>query len=135
MFIEDLGLADHPPCDDEEEVTAAAVLRSCAEEATRQAGAIARMDEAFGLALMAGQSTELDVPGPGPGPGMTRTLAASLQQVDRLRQEAEGLARVLSLLAQLPPRRTTLLPAELRACTPLVALQHRLLAGARGGVP
>lgn len=124
MFIDE-DPAPHPAHDSSgAEVGVAPLLIACAAEATRQAAEVARMDEGFGLALEASRRDGAGMPAPALG----RELAASLQQIDRLRQETQGLARVLTLLARVTDRRGMLPVADVRACTPLVALQHRLLS-------
>lgn len=58
-------------------------------------------------------------------------LIVDLQMADRMRQEAEGLARVLALLAQQEEGAGPVCAADIRACTPIAALQRRLLSPVR----
>lgn len=107
-------------------VTADALLGACAREAAGQAQAIHQLDAALGRAvtMVRGQA--------GDRAALIAALTADLQQADRLRQEAEGLARALRLLATVPMHDHRLTADQVRGCTPFVALQMRLLAGHSG---
>ncbi len=113
-FAEDL-----PP-----DITVAALLRSCAKEADRQARLVADLDRTLGSALL-GLGTAPDQT------SITRLRAAligDLQLADRLRQESEGLARALRLLTAAKTLSDRLEVAEVLAIVPNGALRHRLLA-------
>ncbi len=104
------------------DVTAGDLLATCAAEAARQAQALHRLDTALAQTMAVLRA------GPGEA-AVIRNLTAELQQADQVRQEAEGLARALALLARLPPRPERLSADQVRACTPFVALQRRFLTG------
>ncbi|OYU19954.1 MAG: hypothetical protein CFE34_02415 [Rhodobacteraceae bacterium PARR1] len=123
LFADDPGgtpLPDPLPAD----VRADDLLATCAAEAARQAQALHRLDAALGqtLAMVRAAAGQADA-------GLVSALTADLQQADQLRQEAEGLAQALALLASLPRRPHLLTADQVRACTPIVALQRRLLSG------
>ena len=61
-------------------------------------------------------------------PALVPALVADLQLADQIRQEAEGLAKVLALLAGRGDDDGWFSAAQVRACTPVSALQRRLLA-------
>ncbi|MEI6800833.1 MAG: hypothetical protein WCO04_16710 [Pseudomonadota bacterium] len=108
-------------------VTADALLAACAHEAAGQAQALHRLDAALGRAVAMARN------GMGDGAALIAALTADLQNADRLRQEAEGLARALNLLATVQMRDHRLTVDQVRGCTPFVALQRRLLAGQGAG--
>lgn len=110
-------------------VTADALLAACATEAAGQAQALHRLDAALGRAVTLARN------GAGDGAALVAALTADLQHADRLRQEAEGLARALTLLAAVPMHDHHLTADQVRGCTPVVALQRRLLAGHKAGQP
>lgn len=144
MFVDDgHDKAEDATCDPGE-VAVPALLAACASEAERQAEGLRQLDAALGAALVAArrqtdprremrlhdgqfrdggvlQGQELDER------ALVSALTADLQTTDRLRQEAEGLARILALIAGKPDRAGFLSTAEIRACTPLSAMRRRLL--------
>ena len=87
------------------------ILAACAIEATRHADALAVMDHAVGTALDRDR-TVLD--------------HKTLQALDLLRQEAAGLARVLSLAASAPSPDTVIEYDAIADCVPLAAQRTRL---------
>ena len=99
-----------PPTPD---VTREALLAACAAEVQRQAQACIALDHALGRLCAA-----LPVP---PLP------IRDLQAIDRLRQELEGLARVMALLSTPALEEAAIPRAALLACTPLRDLRARLL--------
>ena len=124
MFIED-SPADLPPNTQvDSNISTRLLLAACAREADRQARKIAHLDMAFGQALEARRCGDLQST---PLASLPRTLAVNLQQIDRLRQEMQGLANVLDLLAHVPSMDGDLRSDLIRTCTPLVALRDRLL--------
>lgn len=125
MFVEE---ADTIHVDDDAlpvEVEPAALLAACATEAERQANGLRQLDAALGAALALAQRPAAD---PAEGRALISALASDLQQADRLRQEAEGLARALALLANRPKGAGCLPADQVRGCTPILALQRRLLS-------
>lgn len=125
MFIDDDPLDAAETVTPTDEIGAGALLAACVAEAERQAAALHQLDAALGAALVMARRP----PGNAvDGAALISALAADLQQADRLRQESEGLARALALLARLPPPSGTVRADEVRRCTPFVALQQRLLS-------
>lgn len=84
------------------------LLLACRDEARRLAHALADLDCQLGRAA---------------GP-----LPLSLQGLDLMRQEAEGLARILALVAATAPR-SRIEPGTIAAATPLQAQFRRLTDG------
>ncbi len=108
------------------------LLAACAAEAGRIALAAEQLDISMG-AMMA------QFFGPSGGiaaqDAAVRGLAQELQAADRIRQELSGLARALDLVVGAPSM-TALLPVtQVRSCTPLGQLQHRLLSHQSAGGP
>lgn len=130
MFVDD----DHdtPPEDIAlpVEIEAASLLAACAAEAERQSEGLRQLDAALGAALVLAQRPVGSPHGPNAteSRALISALAADLQQADRLRQEAEGLARALALLANRPKGAGRLTADQIRRCTPILALQRRLLS-------
>lgn len=112
-------------------IPARALLRACAQEAERHARQIAFLDEAFGTAIAPAETSD-DMP---PQPDrLLQVLHRRLQQIDSLRQEAQGLAAILHLLASAPMEMDV--PTDcIRTCTPLVALRDRLMSAERTASP
>lgn len=111
------------------EIAVADLFAACSDELRRQALALGRLDAALGEALLA---IRRQPPGADPGGPVSPALLSELQQADRLRQEAEGLARVLDLIVGGATLSGTVPSDRVRACSPLADLQDRLLA--RAGV-
>lgn len=111
------------------EVDPATLLAACAAEAERQAEGLRDLDAALGAALVMARRPIGDATD---ARALMSALAADLQKADRLRQEAEGLARALALLAGRPKSAGNLKAEQVRGCTPILALQHRLLAPPAG---
>lgn len=139
MFIlDDETEADEAP-DLPTEIEPAALLAACAAEAERQAEGLRQLDAALGAALALARQPAADgdlntgPSGAGAADGATHAralisaLMSDLQKADRLRQEAEGLARALALLAGRPRSAGRVKADQVRSCTPVVALQNRLL--------
>ena len=104
----------------DQDIAMADLLSACASELRHQAIAMATLDTALGGILdlwRAGERRDLH-------PALLRDL----QRADHLRQETEGLARVLDMLVQAGPSTDPIRSAAIRACTPLLAQQDRLLA-------
>jgi hypothetical protein len=91
--------------------TAAEILAACVLEADRHAKALARMDTTVGAALEAGQAA-ID--------------HKTLQALDLLRQEADGLARMLHLATSMPSTDAVIDAASIARCVPLAAQRARL---------
>ena len=91
--------------------TAAKILAACVIEAERQAKALARMDTAVGAALGTGQAT-ID--------------HKTLQALDLLRQEADGLARMLRLATSMPSADSVIDASSISRCVPIAAQRVRL---------
>ena len=127
MFVDEVHPAPveefHLPA----EIEPAALLAACAAEAGRQAEGLRQLDAALGAALVLAQRPAAD---PAEARVLISALAADLQQADRLRQEAEGLARALALLSDRPKGAGRLTADQVRGCTPILALQRRLLGSA-----
>lgn len=92
-------------------LTAADILAACVVEADRHAKALARMDTTVGAALENGQ-VAID--------------HKTLQALDLLRQEADGLARVLHLVTSMPSTGSVIDAASIMRCAPLAAQRARL---------
>ena len=129
MFVDD-QTADEPdvpyaPC----QIDARQLLRACAAEAERQAAGMTQLDAALGTAVaMARQQTQ--------AAALVSALMTDLQKADLMRQELEGLSRALALVIAVPTL-TTMVPAQsIEGCTPLLAMQQRLLrSGGIGPAP
>jgi hypothetical protein len=94
------------------------LLAACAAEAKRQAAAMEDLDGLVGDVLMRGAEA---------------ADPHALQRLDLLRQEADGLARVLQLVASLAERGTKVDGTAVTACLPLAAQRARISAhGDRG---
>lgn len=101
------------------------LLAACAVEAARQAQAFGGLDSSLSKAvalLRAAMSDKSQI-----DRSSLSVLIRDLQMADRLRQESEGLARTLALLAATPASMDRVSAADLRACTVLQALHLRLL--------
>ena len=127
MFIDDdprdaLAATDMPT-----RITARDLLLACASEAWRQSAAAARLDAVLGASLGAMRSSGSAV---SDRPEALAPLAGELQKADLLRQELEGLARTLALLANVRSFSASLTAEQVRLCAPLGELQGRLLSGA-----
>jgi hypothetical protein len=59
--------------------------------------------------------------------GLITALMRDLQKADLMRQEMEGLSRALALLVSVPALNSVLPARSICACTPLLAMQQRLL--------
>ncbi len=92
---------------------AADILAACVREADRHARALARMDKTVGAALESGQGA-ID--------------HKTLQELDLLRQEADGLARMLHLVTSMPSAGSLIDAASIARCVPLAAQRARLTA-------
>jgi hypothetical protein len=126
MFIDEDGTgaegSDHPGG-----VCVQAVLAACAAEAVRQAQVMSALDASIGSVLtVLRRGSDGQVRHPPSG------LVTALQQADRLRQEMEGLAKVLILLTDLGRDAEIVDAGLVRACTPFRELQERLLGQAGG---
>jgi len=89
------------------------LLQACAIEAARHADAVAQMDRALGGALESGGAK-----------GNSQTL----QRLDLLRQEADGIARLLNFVAGLPALDAIIDIDAFSKCVPLAAQRARLLS-------
>jgi hypothetical protein len=89
------------------------LLAACAAEATRQAAAMRDLDGFVGDLLMRGAAA---------------ADPQALQRLDLLRQEADGLARVLQLVASQAERNTMVDGTAVTACLPLAAQRARISA-------
>lgn len=117
-----IGNGLHPPVNlpPDQDIAMADLLSACAVELRRQAVAMGALDAALGGIL--------DLWRAGEARALHPALLRDLQKADHLRQESEGLARVLDLLVQAGPSCTAIRSAAIRACTPLLDQQDRLLA-------
>jgi hypothetical protein len=111
LIIEDhsAGGPENPPTG--HRLTAADILAACVVEADRHAKALARMDTKVGAALETGQ-VAID--------------HKTLQALDLLRQEADGLARMLHLVTSMPSAASVIDAASITRCVPLAAQRARL---------
>jgi hypothetical protein len=87
------------------------ILAACVVEARRLADGLASMDDAVGSAL---------------GRDRPPLDPSALQALDLLRQEAAGLAHMLTLAAAIPSPDTVIDYADIRRCVPLAAQRTRL---------
>lgn len=124
MFVDDRSIGAPPHIPDAAAIPARRLLQACAREAWRQAAEAARLDAAFGDVLAATGTPAPD----GTSQGLTRTISEKLQQIDRLRQETQGLAALLDHLAALPSLASPVSTDQLRSCVPLVTQQDRLMS-------
>jgi hypothetical protein len=120
---------DTDPCEPEAppfppDIPAATLLRSCALEAERQARLLGELDSTLGAAIL----------GLGTAPDADRiarlrsVMITDLQIADRLRQESEGLAHALDLVAAAPSLSDRVKVDALLARIPNAALRNRLLS-------
>jgi hypothetical protein len=105
------------------------LLAACAAEAARQAATLAELDTAIGATLELLRSA--DTAG-STDPTVVSMLARELQMADLLRQESEGLARVLALVSDGRGLSDQVSGAEIGACVRLGALQARMLTRPEG---
>lgn len=89
------------------------MLVACAEEATRMAEALARLDQVLAIIRLPPDNIPL-----------------ALQQIDLLRQEGFGLARILRMIAEDPDPARTLDPEAVAAALPVWAQCARLHSAA-----
>ncbi len=108
-----------------DEIRARALLATCALEMRRQAQALAELDVALGALLQVLRAPSTMPSGDGALPG---AVMRDLQRADHARQEVAGLAVVLDLLVGLGSLDDAIPSEHIRACSPLIALQNRLLA-------
>lgn len=115
----ELAVPPFPP-----DIPAATLLRSCAIEAERQARLLGELDSTLGAAIL----------GLGTAPDAERiarlrsVMISDLQLADRLRQESEGLARALDLVAAAPSLSDRVKVDAILARIPNAALRKRLLS-------
>lgn len=109
------------------EIAAQDLLSACATEMRRQAAEMAALDGALGRLL---ELWNRSASQPGAQPGLLPSLLRDLQKADQLRQEIEGLATILDLLAQAGGSPATIQFEAIRAGTPLRDQQTRLLRSA-----
>lgn len=106
------------------EIMARDLLANCASELRRQAGAMRSLDAALGAVLnlcrAALDPAEADAQ-------MIAGLRMDLQMADQLRQEGEGVAKALDLLAGVESLAAAIRSDAVCACTPLRDLQDRLM--------
>ena len=110
------------------DIAASALLDSCAAEARRLATAMTGLDTDIAAALAApGDARPQQTGAAAPPPaGAGAALPAALQRIDLLRQEVDGLARVIELL-RAHGRCDGRVPfPSLAAATPLAAQRLRL---------
>lgn len=103
------------------EMSAHDLLATCVEEMGRQAAAIADLDAALGVALLALRNAQAS------GPALSGRDMTALQGADRIRQEVEGIAQALGLILKAGSLTANIKGRHVRACTPVAALQDRLL--------
>jgi hypothetical protein len=110
IFEDHSGVAADIP-EPGEKRRAGEILAACAAEACRHADALAAMDDAVGTAL-----------------GRDRPLLdhKTLQALDLLRQEAAGLAHMLTLAVSAPSPDTVIEHDAIADCVPLAAQRARL---------
>ena len=113
MIVDDDGAAAPGPDATRPRLTAQELLSACVLEAERQAEALTRLDAAVGLALSGGTA---------------RADPRMLQQIDLLRQESQGLARVLRLVEQARSPEDVLDAAALSGCLPVADQRRRLMS-------
>ena len=108
-------------------IAAQDLLFACATEMRRQAADMATLDAALGRLL---ELWNRSASQPGAQSGLLPSLLRDLQKADQLRQEIEGLAAILDLLAQAGGSPATIQFEAIRAGTPLRDQQTRLLRSA-----
>jgi len=96
------------------------LLLACVAEAQRQAAGMAQLDAALGAAVAMARH-------PANATALVSALMTDLQKADLMRQELEGLSRALSLLVAVPTLNTVVSARGIQGCTPLLAMQQRLL--------
>lgn len=113
-----------PDAPSDQEVATQDLLLACSSELRRQAAALVALDAALGGLL----DLWCNPDGPsGARRQLNTSLLRDLQKTDHLRQEIEGLARVLDLLVQRGASSTTISSEAIRACTALQDQQERLV--------
>lgn len=112
-MFEDNGVSDPAPTEAPlpEARSVQDLLIACAAEAKRQAGAVQDLDGFVGSVLMGGAAA---------------ADPQALQRLDLLRQEADGLARVLQLVAAQAGHGTMIDGRAVMACLPLAAQRARI---------
>jgi hypothetical protein len=112
-MIEDNGSASHSNTSDLLPVFSVTrnLLIACVSEAERQASAISDLDKLVGEVLTKSQIV---------------TDAASLQKLDVLRQETEGLASLLRLVARQTAFDSPIVDRDIVDCAPLANQRERI---------
>lgn len=113
MIFEDHFDAGPPDAPESRARTARELLSACAAEARRQADALHHLDTAVGTALSGGADS-LD--------------PRALQMLDLLRQEADGLARLLAMASGMPSPDAIIASDAVARCVPLAAQRARLVS-------
>lgn len=108
-----------------DEIRARALLAICAVEMRRQAQALAELDVALGVLLQVLRAPSALPSGDGALPS---SVMRDLQRADHARQEVAGLAKALDLLVGVGSLDEAIPSDLIRACSPVIALQNRLLA-------
>lgn len=125
MFVDDSHDVEPEPLPVTTETDARRLLLACAAEAERQAAGMQQLDAALGAAVTMARH-------PANAAALVSVLMTDLQKADLMRQELEGLSRALALLVAAPTPNTVLAAGSIRACTPLLAMQQRLLRAGGG---
>jgi hypothetical protein len=90
------------------------ILAACAAEAGRLSDGLAELDRAIGQAL---------------AEALEQADPRVLQRLDLLRQEADGLARLLALATSMPAPDAMIDTDAIARCVPLAAQRARLTSG------
>jgi len=96
------------------------LLAAGANEATRIATALGRLDQKIGTLMLAAREPGVGIPSAG--------LGRALQDIDLIRQEAEGLSRLLLLLARSGANGTPVNDAVIATALSLADQRERLAA-------
>jgi hypothetical protein len=127
MFVDDHPSGEPEAQDAPSETDARQLLLACAAEAERQAAGMQQLDAALGAAVAMARD-----------PAMASTLVSALmtdlQKADLMRQELDGLSRALALLVAVPTLNTVVPANGIFGCTPLLAMQQRLLRSGKRGL-
>lgn len=113
MIFEDHFDAGPPDAPEGRARTARDLVSACAAEARRHADALHHLDTAVGTALSGGGGA-LD--------------HRALQTLDLLRQEADGIARLLALASDMPSPDAIIASDAIARCVPLAAQRARLVS-------
>ncbi len=120
MIIDDPHSEQSDDCQGPTQVIARRLLFACIKESERQALSMKDLDRTLGSTIAIAHQPEKVA-------DFFRNLSSDLQKADIIRQELEGLSRVLDLLWNVETLDDRISNDRIYCCTPLVDMRRRLL--------